>query len=228
MDKIKEFLSDKGYEFYEIDNVIEFNDERLHCMVVKKNDCYLVRNAIRCYFDRWANSGIEFSVSTEDEVIRYFSTPERCITDAVMELVETIAEEAGWENNYSKVDKMIEFLYKLVNQSKVEDEDKQMSIFKTDDGKELIVSCRCGCDNGIRMRIDKDLVEGVEDYEDYMWLTYQSSNWYKEQGGMFKCLAEKCKKIWTIIRNKDFYYSEVCMSKDDFEKFKEWINQVGE
>lgn len=97
----------------------------------------------------------------------------------------------------------------------------------TENTKELIVSCRDGCDNGIRIKIDHDIIEGT-DYEDYAFLTYQSGNWYREQGGVFRCLAEKCKKIWKIIRNKDFYYSEICMSKEDFKRFKEYINQFGE
>ena len=28
--------------------------------------------------------------------------------------------------------------------------------------------------------------------------------------------------------NKDFYYSDVCMSKDEWQQFKEWINKKQE
>lgn len=34
------------------------------------------------------------------------------------------------------------------------------------------------------------------------------------------------KKIWAIIRNKDYYYSEICMTRKDFETFREYINEV--
>lgn len=55
-----------------MDNVIEGNNEFLHIFICKKEDKYLVRNAARCFFDRWANSGTEFYVNSEDEVIKYF------------------------------------------------------------------------------------------------------------------------------------------------------------
>ena len=36
----------------------------------------------------------------------------------------------------------------------------------------------------------------------------------------------KLKKIWSIIRNKDFYYSEIIMSKEEFDKFRNALNKV--
>lgn len=97
----------------------------------------------------------------------------------------------------------------------------------TANGEELVVSCSCECDDGIRIKIDKDVMEDI-DWEAYAFLTYQSGNFYREQGGVFRCFAEKCKKIWKIIRNKDFYYSEICMTRSDFKKFKEYVNSIGE
>lgn len=115
MEKIKKFLSDSGYEIYELDNQIEANNEFLHIMVVKdKGGEYLVRNAVRCYFDRWANSGTEFFVDSEDKVIKYFSDKEKCIPDAVSELVEAIVEEDVWENSDENIRKMINGLYSLL------------------------------------------------------------------------------------------------------------------
>lgn len=52
-------------------------------------------------------------------------------------------------------------------------------------------------------------------------MTYLSGNWYKEQAGFIK----KLKKIWAIIRNKDFYYSEIILNKKDWEEYKKWINE---
>lgn len=78
---------------YEIDNIIEGNNEFLHIMIIKKDNSYMVRNAAKCCFDRWANSGIEFYVKTESNVISYFSNIEKCLTDAISELVEAIIEE---------------------------------------------------------------------------------------------------------------------------------------
>lgn len=94
-----------------------------------------------------------------------------------------------------------------------------MAVLKSKDGKELIVSCKCGCDEGVRIQIDK------EDYDMYAILTYLSGHFYTEQGGLWR---KKLKKIWAIIRNKDFYYSDIIMTKDDFAEFKEYINSIEE
>lgn len=45
---------------------------------------------------------------------------------------------------------------------------------------------------------------------------------------IFDVIKLKLKKIWAILRNKDFYYSEISMSREDFETFKEYINEIGE
>lgn len=98
-----------------------------------------------------------------------------------------------------------------------------MAVFKSRDDKELIISCKCGCDEGIRFQIDKD------DYDMYSVVTYLSGNFYAEQGETFwRVLCKKLKKIWAVIRNKDFYYSEIIMTKDDFTEFKEYINSIEE
>ena len=90
-----------------------------------------------------------------------------------------------------------------------------MAVFKNLKDDELIISCKCGCDEGIHFKI--------HDYEDgdYAFLTYTNGNFYTQQRPFF----EKLKKIWAIIRNKDFYYSDVVMTKDDFKEFKEWVNR---
>ena len=52
-------------------------------------------------------------------------------------------------------------------------------------------------------------------------MTYISGYWYKEQAGF----AKKLKKIWAIIRNKDFYYSEIILDKKEWEEYKKWVNE---
>ena len=89
-----------------------------------------------------------------------------------------------------------------------------MATLKSSDNKEMIITCSCGCDEGIRVK-----VEGF--FDEYCYQTYISGNFYKEQAG----LLDKIKKIWAIIKNKDFYYSEIVMSKEDFEDYKKWINE---
>lgn len=118
MENIKNFLIKSGYEIYELNDAIEGNNEFLHILIVKKDhEKYLIRNAIRCYFDKWANSGTEFYVNSEDEVIRYFSDKNKCIPDAVNELVCSVVEEALWDNSDENIRKMIDELYSLVCKS---------------------------------------------------------------------------------------------------------------
>lgn len=90
-----------------------------------------------------------------------------------------------------------------------------MAIFKNFNDDELIINCKCGFDEGIHFKIC--------DYGDetYSFLTYINGHFYKEQGSSF---VQKLKKIWAIIWNKDFYYSDVVMSKEEFKQFREWIN----
>lgn len=96
-----------------------------------------------------------------------------------------------------------------------------MAVMKDKSGNNLFVDCMCGCDEGIRIHIDKD------DYDYYSFLCFTNGNFYTEQNEtMWKIFYKKLKKIWAIIRNKDYYYSEICMTKDDFNEFKEYINSI--
>lgn len=94
-----------------------------------------------------------------------------------------------------------------------------MSVFKTTDETELIVSCNCGCENGIHLRIDKD------DEKWYTIMTYTNGNFYRDQTNVFHTFKNKLKKIWAIIRNKDYYYSDVIMSKEEYQEFKAYLNK---
>ena len=94
-----------------------------------------------------------------------------------------------------------------------------MAILVSEDKKELLVNCTCGCDEGIHIKIEED-----EDF--YAVLTYTNGKFYSEQGGVFVTLGRKMKKIWAIIRNKDYTYSEVMMTKEDFKKLQLYINSI--
>lgn len=96
-----------------------------------------------------------------------------------------------------------------------------MAVLRNASGNELLVDCNCGCDEGLRFRIDPD------DGDYYCFMTYTNGAFYKEQGDTFwGILSKKLRKIWAIIRNKDYYYSEITMTKDEFETFREYINCV--
>ena len=93
-----------------------------------------------------------------------------------------------------------------------------MEILLTEDKKELIVSCKCGCEEGLHIKID-------DSFGDFSYFSYVSGKFYRDKLGVFRCLREKSKKIWAIIRSKDYYYSDIIMSKSDFEQFKLFVNQ---
>ena len=97
-----------------------------------------------------------------------------------------------------------------------------MAVMVSDDKKEMIVTCECGCENAIHIRVD----DMDKDYDCYAIQTYINGNWYRDQDDkVLRCIGRKLKKIWAIIRNKDFYYSELTMSREDFKKYKKYINQ---
>jgi hypothetical protein len=96
-----------------------------------------------------------------------------------------------------------------------------MAVLKNKNNTDLYIDCYCGCDYGIRFKIDK------EEDEYYCFMTYTNGNFYTEQNDTFwRVFHKKLKKIWAIIRNKDFYYSDVHMTKSDWEEFKEYINNI--
>lgn len=95
-----------------------------------------------------------------------------------------------------------------------------MAVLKNKDNTELYVDCCCGCDNGIRFKIDKD------DLDLYAIISYTNGKFYIEQDSIWSTLRKKLKKIWAIIRNKDFYYAEITMTETEFEEFKNYINSI--
>ena len=97
-----------------------------------------------------------------------------------------------------------------------------MAVMISEDKKDLIVTCKCGCQEAIHIKIDDE----DKDSDYYAIQTYMNGNWYRDQGDrVLRTIGRKLKKIWAIIRNKDYYYSDVVMSKEDFEQFKSWVNQ---
>ena len=96
-----------------------------------------------------------------------------------------------------------------------------MAVLKNKDNTEFLVDCNCGCNDGVRFRIDKD------DFDYYCFMSYTNGNFYRDQDEtLWRVFYKKLKKIWAIIRNKDFYYAEIMMNKDDFNEFKEYINNL--
>lgn len=96
-----------------------------------------------------------------------------------------------------------------------------MAVMRSKDGKDLLIDCCCGCDDGIRFRVDTMC------FDYYCFMSYTNGNFYRDQNDSWlKTMRNKLKKIFAIIRNKDHYYAEVVMTKDDFDVFKEYINSI--
>ena len=102
-----------------------------------------------------------------------------------------------------------------------------MSILRSDDGKELIVTCHFGCDEGIHIRIERDHFEGIDPKRDYFaFVNCLNNNFYTEQETAWSRLKLKMKKIWAILRNKDYYYSDVVMTYDEAKMFRGYIKEM--
>ncbi len=93
-----------------------------------------------------------------------------------------------------------------------------MAVMKSSDGNDLMLDCRCGCCSGLRFKIDKYSDDG------YGLITYTSGNFYTEQDHtVWAVWKKKIRKIWRILRGKDYCYSEVLLSKCEMEEFKEYL-----
>ena len=96
-----------------------------------------------------------------------------------------------------------------------------MAVMKNKNNTELYVDCNCKCGDGIHIRIDK------EDPEYYCILAYTNSSWYRTQDErVLRVIHKKLKKIWAIIKNKDYCYSDIIMTKDEFKELKDYINSL--
>lgn len=97
-----------------------------------------------------------------------------------------------------------------------------MSVMVSKDNKELVITCKCGCHDSVHFVIDD--TDKESDY--YAFMMYMNGNWYRDQNDkILRSIGRKLKKIWAILRNKDYYYSDVSMSKEEFETFKEYVNK---
>ena len=96
-----------------------------------------------------------------------------------------------------------------------------MAVFFNKDKSEMIVNCTCGCEDSVHIRID------VDDYDYYAIWTYMNGNFFRDQNGtVVDTIRKKLKKIWAIIRNKDYHYSDVVMNRAEFVEFVKFINSV--
>lgn len=91
-----------------------------------------------------------------------------------------------------------------------------MGVLKNIDGNELFIDCKCGCGDSMRFVIDK------YDDDEYAIMT-KMENCKKDS--IWWMIRKKFSKIWAIIRNKDYYYNDIFLTKEDYETFKNYINR---
>lgn len=93
-----------------------------------------------------------------------------------------------------------------------------MSLFIDSDESIVLITCKCGCQSALQIQIDPD------DENAYSFLSYMNGNFYRDQYGAFGVIKEKVRRIWAIVRNKDYYYSDIKMTKEDFNKFVDYLS----
>ena len=75
-----------------------------------------------------------------------------------------------------------------------------MAVMISNNKKEMVVTCECGCEDAIHIRVDDE----DKEYDYYVIQTYLNSNWYRDQDDrVLRCISRKLKKIWAIIKNKE-------------------------
>lgn len=94
-------------------------------------------------------------------------------------------------------------------------------MFITDKNKECCgFYCACGCNQGVVLKAspdDDDCGVNLSLVSDAFYLNLQTG-WIR-----FK---NKCKRIWSIIRNKEYIYFDIYVKPDDIEKFKEFVAKL--
>lgn len=96
-----------------------------------------------------------------------------------------------------------------------------MSVFFTKDKQELIVTCNCGCEEAFHLKVNRD-----EEDDFYSVLYFMKSNFDTEYAASpWRAFKIKMRKIRCILRNKDYYYSDVILTKEDFAELKRYLEQ---
>ena len=81
----------------------------------------------------------------------------------------------------------------------------------------LTLYCSCGVADGVLLRVDNS--GGLD-------LALVSDNFYTSQKNRWDLFKEKCKRIWAIIRNKEYLYFDICIDPEDIKEFKEFVNKI--
>ncbi len=83
---------------------------------------------------------------------------------------------------------------------------------------EHVTFCKCGCGNGVVLKFDN------EDNEFSLQLVSDSFYFKQDKGKM--SLKEKMKRIWYIIRGKEYCYFDILIDKNELQEFKEFVARM--
>lgn len=79
--------------------------------------------------------------------------------------------------------------------------------------------CKCGCGNGVILKADNDKDFGVS-------LQLVSDNFYAGCNNRRNLFKERVKRIWYIIRGKEYCYFDLLIDKDELQEFKEFVARL--
>lgn len=85
------------------------------------------------------------------------------------------------------------------------------------ENQEYTKFCKCGCDNGIILRFDKD--------EEDLFISLVSDNFYLQQKNKMS-IKEKAKRIWYIIMGREYSYFDILIDKSEIEDFKDFVTKL--
>lgn len=79
--------------------------------------------------------------------------------------------------------------------------------------------CQCGCNDGVVLKSEYDPLLGCD-------MMLVSDSYYLMQQTTWTRFKEKCKRIWSILRNKEYCYFSVYMGSDELKEFKEFVAKM--
>lgn len=78
--------------------------------------------------------------------------------------------------------------------------------------------CSCGCADGVVLKYEKGDGEA--------WLSLVTDMFSVEQGNFIRRLIEKCRRIWSVIRNKEYSYFGIWIKKEELQEFKDFVSKM--
>ena len=96
---------------------------------------------------------------------------------------------------------------------------------KDNEIKMVVVNCNCGCNETIAIKkyVDSD----NSDIDDEYYLSILASKFYEGQDRkIFKTILHRINLAWKMLLGKEYLLSEIVISKDEFEEFKDKIKEL--